>query len=230
MHEDLYILSDQVFGWDSDYRVLREAGVEAVRAHPGDLRLGRARHGLGRARQGAVPIRRVGRRADTRRSRDQRADFLRRPRASRSRRVRSSGSRVPTRASGRCGRRRPTGTSSSTTPRSAPGSSEIQRETGALFDALPGPRGQRAARAPPQPALALVPAAVDVDRRSGSSASRCDDREARRRSSPWRWRPRRRPPERPRALRRPPLRAPRRAGVRSARRGWSARGRPPATV
>ena len=35
VHEDLYILSDQVFGWDSDYSVLREAGVEAVRAHPG---------------------------------------------------------------------------------------------------------------------------------------------------------------------------------------------------
>ena len=34
VHEDLYILSDQVFGWDSDYRVLRDAGVEGVRAHP----------------------------------------------------------------------------------------------------------------------------------------------------------------------------------------------------
>jgi hypothetical protein len=35
IHEDLYVLSDQVFGWDSDYSVLRRAGVEAVRAHPG---------------------------------------------------------------------------------------------------------------------------------------------------------------------------------------------------
>jgi hypothetical protein len=35
VHEDLYLLSDQVFGWDSDYGVLREAGLEAVRAHPG---------------------------------------------------------------------------------------------------------------------------------------------------------------------------------------------------
>jgi hypothetical protein len=35
VHEDLYLLSDQVFGWDSDYRVLRDAGVEGVRAHPG---------------------------------------------------------------------------------------------------------------------------------------------------------------------------------------------------
>jgi hypothetical protein len=35
VHEDLYILSDQVFGWDSDYEVLRDAGVEGVRAHPG---------------------------------------------------------------------------------------------------------------------------------------------------------------------------------------------------
>jgi hypothetical protein len=35
VHEDLYLLSDEVFGWDSDYEVLRGAGVEGVRAHPG---------------------------------------------------------------------------------------------------------------------------------------------------------------------------------------------------
>jgi hypothetical protein len=35
VHEDLYLLSDQVFGWDDDYAILRRAGVEAVRAHPG---------------------------------------------------------------------------------------------------------------------------------------------------------------------------------------------------
>jgi hypothetical protein len=35
IHEDLYLLSDQVFGWDSNYSILRRAGVEAVRAHPG---------------------------------------------------------------------------------------------------------------------------------------------------------------------------------------------------
>ncbi len=35
VHEDLYLLSDQVFGWDDDYAVLREAGVEGVRAKPG---------------------------------------------------------------------------------------------------------------------------------------------------------------------------------------------------
>jgi dolichyl-phosphate-mannose-protein mannosyltransferase len=35
IHEDLYVLSDQVFGWSSDYSVLRDAGIEAVRAHPG---------------------------------------------------------------------------------------------------------------------------------------------------------------------------------------------------
>lgn len=34
IHEDLYILSDQVFGWETDYEILRKAGVEAVRAHP----------------------------------------------------------------------------------------------------------------------------------------------------------------------------------------------------
>jgi hypothetical protein len=35
IHEDLYLLSDQVFGWDSNYSVLRKAGIEAVRAEPG---------------------------------------------------------------------------------------------------------------------------------------------------------------------------------------------------
>jgi hypothetical protein len=35
IHEDLYLLSDQVFGWESDYSVLRKAGVEAVEKHPG---------------------------------------------------------------------------------------------------------------------------------------------------------------------------------------------------
>ncbi len=35
IHEDLYLLSDQVFGWDSAYAIQRKAGIEAVRAHPG---------------------------------------------------------------------------------------------------------------------------------------------------------------------------------------------------
>jgi hypothetical protein len=43
VHEDLYLLSDQVFGWDSDYDVLRGAGVEGVRAHPGTYARGVSR-------------------------------------------------------------------------------------------------------------------------------------------------------------------------------------------
>jgi hypothetical protein len=35
VHEDLYLLSDEVFGWDSDYGILRKVGIEGVRAHPG---------------------------------------------------------------------------------------------------------------------------------------------------------------------------------------------------
>jgi hypothetical protein len=35
VHEDLYLLSDQAFGWDDDYAILRTAGIEGVRAHPG---------------------------------------------------------------------------------------------------------------------------------------------------------------------------------------------------
>jgi hypothetical protein len=43
VHEDLYLLSDQIFGWDSDYDVLRGAGVEGVRAHPGTYARGVSR-------------------------------------------------------------------------------------------------------------------------------------------------------------------------------------------
>ena len=35
VHEDLYLLSDGSFGWDSNYAVLRNAGIEAVKAVPG---------------------------------------------------------------------------------------------------------------------------------------------------------------------------------------------------
>jgi hypothetical protein len=35
IHEDFYLLSDHVFGWDSNYSVLRKAGIEAVEKHPG---------------------------------------------------------------------------------------------------------------------------------------------------------------------------------------------------
>jgi hypothetical protein len=35
IHEDLYNLSDQVFGWKSNYSILRRAGLEAVEKHPG---------------------------------------------------------------------------------------------------------------------------------------------------------------------------------------------------
>jgi hypothetical protein len=42
IHEDLYVLSDEVFGWRSNYSVLRKAGTEAVRAHPGKYSSGGA--------------------------------------------------------------------------------------------------------------------------------------------------------------------------------------------
>lgn len=35
IHEDMYVLSDEAFGWDSDYATLREAAIEAVERHPG---------------------------------------------------------------------------------------------------------------------------------------------------------------------------------------------------
>ncbi len=35
IHEDFYLLSDQFFGWDTNYSILRKAGIEAVKKHPG---------------------------------------------------------------------------------------------------------------------------------------------------------------------------------------------------
>ena len=35
IQEDLYLLSDHVFGWKSNYAIERKAGIEAVKAHPG---------------------------------------------------------------------------------------------------------------------------------------------------------------------------------------------------
>jgi hypothetical protein len=34
IHEDFYLLSDKYFGWDTNYSVLRKAGIEAVRTYP----------------------------------------------------------------------------------------------------------------------------------------------------------------------------------------------------
>jgi len=35
VHEDLYALSDETWGWGSAYSTLRDAGIEAIEAHPG---------------------------------------------------------------------------------------------------------------------------------------------------------------------------------------------------
>lgn len=43
MLEDVASLTDRALGWDEDYAILREAGVEAVRAHPGAYAEGVAR-------------------------------------------------------------------------------------------------------------------------------------------------------------------------------------------
>jgi hypothetical protein len=40
IHEDLYLLSDHVFGWKSNYAIERKAGIEAVKAHPGTYAAG----------------------------------------------------------------------------------------------------------------------------------------------------------------------------------------------
>ncbi len=42
MHEDLYTLSDQTWGWNSAYATLRQAALEAIRTHPGAYSSGAA--------------------------------------------------------------------------------------------------------------------------------------------------------------------------------------------
>lgn len=43
IHEDFYLLSDEYFGWKTNYSVLRKAGIEAVRTHPGTYASGVSR-------------------------------------------------------------------------------------------------------------------------------------------------------------------------------------------
>lgn len=40
IHEDFYLLSDEYFGWNSNYSILRKAGIEGVRKHPGKYATG----------------------------------------------------------------------------------------------------------------------------------------------------------------------------------------------
>ena len=148
VHEDLYLLSDQVFGWDSNYDDPPRSRSRG-RARPSrDVRARRVADDLGRALEGAVPHRLVGlggTAAAAARASDRRdptgSAFRRRPRASRSRPARSSGSPDPIRASVRSGRHRPSGTSSSSTRRTARASSEITRETDRPLRSPPGPSG-----------------------------------------------------------------------------------------
>ena len=111
IHEDLYLLSDQVFGWDSDYAILRNAGIEAVRKHPRALCLRRARNDLATTERVDLPGRTTRGQGATqarpprrRRSSSAAGRCPHRPRGSRSRADRWSGSHDPTTPSVRCGR------------------------------------------------------------------------------------------------------------------------------
>ena len=187
VHEDLYILSDQVFGWDSDYRVLRDAGVEGVRAHPGTYAsgvLGTVWNELAKAQFRPRGIERA--QAHRRRSGRPRAAFPCRPRGSRSRPDRWSGSRVRIRASARCGPPRRTGTSSSTTPHSAPASARSRRRGTRSSRRFPTVLGTRSSRSASTSSLAGF-RGPGCGSSSVSPASRCGDREERRRSSSSLW-------------------------------------------
>ena len=155
VHEDLYLLSDEVFGWDSDYAILREGGCRGRARPPGRVRARRCPDDLGRALEGAVPGR-VGAeraRADRKRAAGNRrssteSGFPRRAKGSRSPQVRSCGSRGRTTAFDRSGRRRPNGTSSSLAPPSAPASSASsvgRRSSSTPSPTAPGTRSSHSA-------------------------------------------------------------------------------------
>ena len=222
VHEDLYLLSDQVFGWDSDYRVLRDAGIEGVRAHPGTYaRASHAPSGTNLPRPSSALVAsdgKLSRPSEPRQSSSVASASPRRPRESRSRRVRSSGSRGPISESVRSGRRRRSGTSSSTDPdrprtlrrdptrsrrplRRAPdrtGTPSSHFGSTSSRAGTPGPGcGSCSACSQSRSVERAAPTLIALD-------SCCD---------------RRRDPERARPLRRPPLRAARRTRVRALRAG-----------
>ena len=229
VHEDLYLLSDQVFGWGSDYDVLRRAGVEGVRAHPGTYTRGVARtiwDELAKAEFRAVPS------ASTASHPVDTAGVSRRQREEASR---ADGGRAdPGRPGGLDLAPRPehpAGLDVSDAlalrvraPRSALSFREHPARRGRPFRRTPRSQRQLPARSAAEPALALVPAVVDVD-----PARRRRDRlaTAPRLAHPRGARTRRlrsRAAERARPLRRPPLPASGRASLRptgAGRAPWS---------
>ena len=212
VHEDLYLLSDQVFGWDTDYSVLRSAGIEGVRAHPGTYARGVTRtvwDELAKAQFRVASAKRAAGGSES----------------SKPATVVIGGKRLPEPSEGEpipAGQvvwiSRPDQSirqvwTSPTEwhfefdhPGDRPRFEQITGDVNAPVRRSPQPHRQRAARAPAQPALALVPAAVDVDparpgrRRRASTTRLAAAGRAVARSV------RRRAPERPRPVRRPPLR------------------------
>ena len=211
-HEDLYLLSDQVFGWDTDYSVLRSAGVEGVRAHPGTYARGVTRTVWDELAKAQFRVPSAKQAAGGSESSKQSTVVI-------------GGKRLPEPSEGEpipAGQvvwiSRPDQSirqvwTSPTEwhfefdhPGDRPRFEQITGDVNHLFDASTQPQRQRAACASAQPALALVPAAVDVDparpgrRRRASTTRLAAAGRAIARSV------RRRAPERPRPVRRPPLR------------------------
>ena len=126
MMEDVASLTDRVFGWDSDYAILRDVGLEAVREHPGTYAAGVVAHSGGfselpptsrRGRVRATTVAVVGAKAKSRRSSWSGVCFQSRRRVSSSRApVRVSGPRLRTTGSSKCGPLRRITTSCSVTP------------------------------------------------------------------------------------------------------------------
>ena len=224
IHEDLYLVSDQVFGWDIEL-----------------LRPARRRH---RGRQGApgayasavldtiwqqlsepffrvvsAPASSAGADAVSRTRSSSTADGCRsRPRASRSLAVRSSGSRDRTTASARCGRRRRRTSSPFDDPEDRARLENLERQVTGLIRELPdrdgngqlGLRLNQLSRWYPRPVLWLL---LGVIRHRTPQTSRVAHAG---RTLP-RGAPRRRV-QRPRPAGGPPLRLARPACVRAARR------------
>ena len=173
VHEDFYTLSDEVFGWDEDYGALRDAGVEAIRAHPGAYAAGVLDTVW---QQLSEPYYRGGGRP--------RAE----PRAATARRAPGAerGPADPRRAEPLdppARQRDPAGVDVADDfrfvfdrPADRPRFDELVRRRDELLGALPDRERERDARALAEPAVALVPAADPLARarpgRAGGAAAR----------------------------------------------------------
>ena len=213
IHEDLYLLSDQVFGWNSDYSVLRGAGWEAVRAHPSKYASGVLHtvwHQLAKSYFRTPP---AGSRADHRHDGRPAA-------ADRGRADPCGPERLDLAARQQHPRRLDVGDAPSLRVQQAVTAPSLRRDRARARLALSSParpEGQRPASPPPEPAVALVPAPDPLDPARLSSPRVAPPKGSADADCPLSRRAARDRLQRPGSLRRPTFRPTRRSRIRALR-------------